>query len=86
MAKALVLVPVAAAAAWQWWQQSRWQLWQQTCSLPSGITEATVTAAPARTSTSVMHEVSMSSESSATGTSTFFCASAILPQEIAHAN
>ena len=37
-----------------------------------GMTEATVTVAPARTSTSVMHASSMSSEPSATGTRTFF--------------
>jgi hypothetical protein len=40
----------------------------RTCS--SGITEATTTSAPARVSVSVMHDVSISSLSSATGTST----------------
>jgi hypothetical protein len=41
-------------------------------SSPSGMTEATVTFAPKRVKVSVMHVVSISSDPSAIGTSTFF--------------
>ena len=48
----------------------------RTCS--EGMTEATITSAPARTRVSVMHAVSISSESSATGTSTRRTAASVM--------
>ena len=51
----------------------------RTCS--EGMTEATTTFAPARTRVSVMHAVSISSESSATGTSTRRTAASVMKGE-----